>query len=217
MKNILPKSLVAVLLLGASSLHAAYTSQIVTNKVTSLITSPSTLTLQGDTWANPMAQFTAYWSGELALATNATITGKGTVVSYASGSTNSTNSSFTIVSPSLIQGPVLLEKYTPTTNQNTWSPGDITVTNTDISTKSTYSADCIINATNSTNKFLMKGRAVYEVVNTVTITPRYVSYGQTNQAYTNTNSYDSFNLNLTAFSTNGTNTTFWGYISATGN
>jgi hypothetical protein len=93
-----------------------------------------------------------------------------------------------------------------------------------VNTKYVYSADCILTATNSSARFLLKGRALYEITEYKSITPKYVTpkwvdNGYTNPAYTNpaytnisTNKYVT--LALSAFSTNNT---FWGFISGFNN
>jgi len=120
--NCMNKHLSAIIILctaGVSSLHA-YTSQAVTNTVQSLIDGPGYYSLQGQTLASPLSQYGATWTGEALLATNGTFTGKGVIISFANGATNSTTNSFTLISPSLIKGPVLLENYNPTTNTCVW-------------------------------------------------------------------------------------------------
>jgi hypothetical protein len=203
----------------------AYTSQVIQSPVTSFITSPVVVALGGALVTNPLNQYASCWSGELNIATNATITGSGVTVTFANGSTNSSNASFTVVAPSMIKGPVLLETFTPSTNkyvwQNTYNGSNyINVTNTSIYQHYNYSADCVVNATNAVSRFLMKGRLTYTVeVNTDIqskyVIPSYVSGGWTNQAYTNqattnVNTNTSATLNLLIFNTNNTS---WGYIS----
>jgi len=214
---------------GVSSLHA-YTSKTVSNTVQSFITAPTYFQLQGVTLASPLSQYTGAWTGEALLAKNGTFTGKGTIISYANGATNSTQNSFTLVSPSLIKGPVLLEDYVPTTNtyvnQNYYGNDGkyVNVTSTSTYTKYVYSSDCILTAINSTTRFLLKGRISYEVsvnkyITPKYVTPSYVSFGYTtppytNSAYTNISTNTFASLSLAAFSTNNT---FWGFISGNSN
>lgn len=186
---------------AVSSLHA-YTSQAVTNTVSSLIASPTHFAIKGGCVASPLSQYGAIWTGEILVATNGNCTGNGTVISFANGATNSTKDTFSLIAPSLIKGPVLLEKYTTTTNKyvNSWG------TKTTVDTKYIYSADCVLTATNTSNRFLLKGRAMYivDVTKNDTITSGIGSVDFS----TNT----SAELLLGAFSTNNS---YWGFLYAT--
>jgi hypothetical protein len=233
MKNLL-KTIIILCTAGASSLHA-YTNQTVTNTVQSFIDGPGYYSLQGETLASPLSQYGATWTGEAVLATNGTFTGKGMIISFANGATNSTKDSFSLISPSLIKGPVILERYIPTTNsevyQNYYGPNNVSIiysTNKNINTKYVYSADCILTATNSSTRFLLKGRALYEVTENKFISPKvviptwvetnggytYTNGGWTNPSYTNIYTNTSVTLSLAAFSTNNA---FWGFISGFNN
>jgi hypothetical protein len=223
------KHLAAIIILctaGVSSLHA-YISQPVTNTVQSFIPAPQYFSLQGQTMVSPTNQYGATWTGEALLATNGTFTGKGVIISFANGATNSTQESFILTAPSLIKGPVLREDYATSTNTDVWQNtygngvGYFNVTNSYINKKYVYSADCILTATNSFTSFLLKGRVLYEVTQCKTITPQYVipqwidMYGTTNPAVTNAvykyiNIYTNVTISLAAFSTNNA---YWGYIS----
>ena len=214
---------------GVSCLHA-YTSQNVSNTVSSFITAPTYFSLQGQTLASPTNQYSATWTGEALLATNGSFTGKGVIIAFSNGSTNSSKNSFKITSPSLIKGAVLLETYTTVTSQDSWtnhynpfnSNDTIVVNYTYSNTKYLYSADCILNATNATNTFLLKGRILYpvsvytEAQPATYVVPGYTNngnifYGYTNNGFTNiSTNIGTVSLSLAAFSTNNV---FWGFVS----
>lgn len=220
--------LLILALLACVAQLQAYTAQSVPNTVTSFLTSPPVvMKLEGPVYANPLSQYASYLSGELLIAQNATITGNGSVITFANGATNSTILPFMIFSPSVVKNPVLRESFTATTNkyvwQQTYNNGNnyINVTNTNINSETVYSADCIVNASTSATKFLMKGRIFYHININTSITPKYVipsyydqQYQYTSPAWTNPAQTDittntSASVTLLLF---GTNNTYWGFV-----